>query len=398
MIEKKLPEGWEWERIRNFVKKVDSIDPTRSPTKRFCYIDIDSIDSSNQTIQNPKLITGKEAPSRARQIIKKDDILFSTVRPYLKNIALIDEIYDSQVASTGFCVIRVTEGVDNKYLFYYLKSDAFLSKLKRYYRGANSTAISDSDLLRQQFTLPPLDTQRKIVAILEKAEATQRLRAEADALMQQQSISLFNNMFGDPVSNRMKWEVRKLGELATIKDVDHKMPIGVEEGIYYISTKDFHSLDSIDFSGAKKISEHDFQQLSKKIEPKYGDIIYSRYGTIGEVRLVPKDVKFQISYSLCIIRLEKDVIKLKFLYYLLKNPNFLRYALSKKRSSAIPDLGLNEIKQFNIIVPPLPLQQEFLNSIKKYEILLQSQKLSASQIELMNASLFNRAFNGKLVV
>ncbi|KDE54586.1 hypothetical protein EI28_13255 [Methanoculleus sp. MH98A] len=292
----------------------------------------------------------------------------------------------------------MTEGVDNKYLFYYLKSDAFLSKLKRYYRGANYPAISDSDLLRQQFPLPPLDTQRKIVAILEKAEATQRLRAEADALMQQQSISLFNNMFGDPVSNRMKWEVRKLGELATIKDVDHKMPIGVEEGIYYISTKDFHSLDSIDFSGAKKISEHDFQQLSKKIEPKYGDIIYSRYGTIGEVRLVPKDVKFQISYSLCIIRLEKDVIKLKFLYYLLKNPNFLRYALSKKRSSAIPDLGLNEIKQFNIIVPPLPLQQEFLNSIKKYEILLQSQKLSASQIELMNASLFNRAFNGKLVV
>jgi len=185
VLKKELPDGWEWKQIKDFVKKVNSIDPTKEPDKQFYYIDIDSINNSNQTIQNPKLVIGNEAPSRARQIVKHDDILFSTVRPYLKNIALIDRIYDSQVASTGFCVIRVNERVDNKYLFYYLRSDAFLNELKRYYRGANYPAISDSDLLYQQFPLPPIDTQRKIVAILEKAEATQRLRAEADALTQE---------------------------------------------------------------------------------------------------------------------------------------------------------------------------------------------------------------------
>jgi len=362
-------------------------------------------------MSNVEEMTGKIDLSQNRPLkevikgytpLRNGDLLFAKITPCMENgkIAVADGLKNRLgFASTEFHVIRFGRNVIPDFYRYYLLWEKIRKQAEKNMTGsAGQKRVPTSFIQNLVVPVPPPETQRKIVAILEKAEATQRLRAEADALMQQQSISLFNNMFGDPVSNRMKWEVRKLGELATIKDVDHKMPIGVEEGIYYISTKDFHSLDSIDFSGAKKISEHDFQQLSKKIEPKYGDIIYSRYGTIGEVRLVPKDVKFQISYSLCIIRLEKDVIKLKFLYYLLKNPNFLRYALSKKRSSAIPDLGLNEIKQFNIIVPPLPLQQEFLNSIKKYEILLQSQKLSASQIELMNASLFNRAFNGKLVV
>ena len=97
-----LPDGWEWKQIKDFVKRVDLMDPTKEPDKQFYYIDIDSIDNSNQIIRDPKLITGKEAPSRARQVVKQSDILFSTVRPYLKNIALVDGIYDGQVASTGF--------------------------------------------------------------------------------------------------------------------------------------------------------------------------------------------------------------------------------------------------------------------------------------------------------
>jgi len=402
LIEKKLPEGWEWQKLKN----ISEINPKFDKSTVNGDIDVSFIPMSNVEEMTGKIDLSQNRP--LKEVIKgytplrNGDLLFAKITPCMENgkIAVADGLKNRLgFASTEFHVIRFGRNVIPDFYRYYLLWEKIRKQAEKNMTGsAGQKRVPTSFIQNLVVPVPPPETQRKIVAILEKAEATQRLRAEADALMQQQSISLFNNMFGDPVSNRMKWEVRKLGELATIKDVDHKMPIGVEEGIYYISTKDFHSLDSIDFSGAKKISEHDFQQLSKKIEPKYGDIIYSRYGTIGEVRLVPKDVKFQISYSLCIIRLEKDVIKLKFLYYLLKNPNFLRYALSKKRSSAIPDLGLNEIKQFNIIVPPLPLQQEFLNSIKKYEILLQSQKLSASQIELMNASLFNRAFNGKLVV
>ena len=213
MNKERLPDGWEWKQIKDFLKRVDLIDPTKEPDKQFYYIDIDSIDNSNQIIRDPKLITGKEAPSRARQVVKQSDILFSTVRPYLKNIALVDGIYDGQVASTGFSVIRVTEGVDNKYLFYYLKSDGFLNELKRYYRGANYPAISDSNLFHQEFPLPPLDTQRKIVAILDKAEATHRLRAEADALMQDLVQSVFIDMFGDPSKNPKNWQFKRLGDV-----------------------------------------------------------------------------------------------------------------------------------------------------------------------------------------
>lgn len=88
------------------IKRKDSKDPS----EKFLYLDIASIDNKTNKIIEGTPYTGDTAPSRARQIVQKDDILFSTVRTYLKNIALItDSKYNNQIASTGFCVIRANQ-------------------------------------------------------------------------------------------------------------------------------------------------------------------------------------------------------------------------------------------------------------------------------------------------
>ncbi|KAF5029139.1 Type I restriction modification DNA specificity domain protein [anaerobic digester metagenome] len=134
------------------IKKVDS-----SLLDQFHYIDIDSVDNYLNIISNPKIIAGTEAPSRARQLVRKDDILFSTVRPYLKNIAIVPEYLDGQVASTGFCIIRSKIPEFVPFLFHLLLSDSFVDSLKEFYRGANYPAISPKDLMDYRIPFPSID-------------------------------------------------------------------------------------------------------------------------------------------------------------------------------------------------------------------------------------------------
>ena len=144
------------------------VKPQETPDKSFTYLDISSIDNSRWRIVSPKVYAGKDAPSRARQKVRSGNILFSTVRTYLKNVAMVPPEYDGQVASTGFCVLYPTDELDCKYVFYFVLNDEFISKLNPLQRGTSYPAVRDSDVLSQELRLPPLPEQRRIVAEIEK--------------------------------------------------------------------------------------------------------------------------------------------------------------------------------------------------------------------------------------
>lgn len=164
-----LPTGWEWTTLESIVVDVEKVNPKiDSPSHEFVYLDISSIDNKNQKIANYKSYIGEDAPSRARQLIKSDDILFSTVRTYLKNIAMVDKRYDNQIASTGFCVIRPHEPIEKKLIFYLVQTDDFLKPLNRIQRGVSYPTVRDSDVFAQLIPLPPLPEQRRIVAKIEE--------------------------------------------------------------------------------------------------------------------------------------------------------------------------------------------------------------------------------------
>jgi type I restriction enzyme S subunit len=165
---RELPKGWAWTGLINVVDDVEKVNPKNSPDKEIIYIDIASIDNKNQKIIEPKLYLGKDAPSRARQLIKAGDILFSTVRTYLKNIANVDQIFDRQIASTGFCVIRPSNLINKKLLFYLVQTDSFLNPLNQIQRGTSYPAVRDSDVFSQFIPVAPLREQHHIVAKIEE--------------------------------------------------------------------------------------------------------------------------------------------------------------------------------------------------------------------------------------
>lgn len=151
------------------IKRKDSKDPS----EKFLYLDIASIDNKTNKIIEGTPYRGDTAPSRARQIVQKDDVLFSTVRTYLKNIALItDSKYNNQIASTGFCVIRANRKMLlPHFIFYKTLSDAFLSPLNAKQRGSSYPAVRDGDVLSSIIDLPSLPDQKAIVKKIETAFA-----------------------------------------------------------------------------------------------------------------------------------------------------------------------------------------------------------------------------------
>lgn len=246
--------------------------------------------------------------------------------------------------------------------------------------------------------LPPLPEQKRIAAILDKADAIKRKRQQSIRLLDDFLRATFLDMFGDPVTNPKGWEVRELEELCfSISDIDHKMPKSVESGVPFISAKDLLDDGTIQFQDVKEISKADFEKLSRKGKPHRGDIIYSRIGArLGKARLVNVDFEFLASYSCCTIKPDSDLIDRQFLCNLLDSPYILRQAHGGVRAIAVPDLGLGMIKAFKIITPPLDLQRQFAAIVQTVEKQKSTLQRHATESDTLSASLQSRAFKGEL--
>ena len=139
---------------------------------RISYIDISSIDNKKNKILSYKEYDNiNEAPSRAKKILNENDILISTVRPILKNIAIFNKKKSElTIASTGFCILRSKNTINSKYIFEIIKSDNFTETLIKKQIGANYPAVSDRDIKSIKIPVPPIELQNKFAERIEKIE------------------------------------------------------------------------------------------------------------------------------------------------------------------------------------------------------------------------------------
>lgn len=159
-----LPKGWVETVIGQVIRPFETVDPTARPEAEFIYVDIGSIDNRTQSIVDPKRFLGRDAPSRARRVIKEGDILFSTVRTYLKNIARVPLELEGALTSTGIAVLRPSGCVESNYLFRWVCSDEFIRAMSNKQDGTLYPAVTDKDVASGAIRLPPLREQERIMA------------------------------------------------------------------------------------------------------------------------------------------------------------------------------------------------------------------------------------------
>jgi len=133
-------------KISDFILSVEKRNPSENPNSEFLYIDISGVNGETGSIENIRKLKGFEAPSRARQIIRKNDVIISTVRPYLKATALIPNHLDNHICSTGFCVLRAKNKHGYGYLYALSRLEWFTNKLNQISKGASYPAVTDNDI------------------------------------------------------------------------------------------------------------------------------------------------------------------------------------------------------------------------------------------------------------
>ena len=175
------PEGWASAKLGTLAQvNPEQLGNRTDPDYLLEYLDIAAIDRPG-VISDARTLTFAEAPSRARRRVRTGDILVSTVRPYLRNFARVREAPRNLVASTGYSVVRPTDGVDGGFLYQHILSEAFVEFLKPRMSGSNYPAVRSDDVEAYTLPCPPLPEQRKIAAILSSVDdAIEKTQAVID--------------------------------------------------------------------------------------------------------------------------------------------------------------------------------------------------------------------------
>ena len=154
-----LPEGWIWCRGYSCFEGMES---TKPQGEFFNYIDIDAIDNRSHRIRGAKHLPVSKAPSRASRAVKGGSVLFSLVRPYLENIALIKEEHSHCIASTGFYVCNSNGVLLPEFMFFLMISGYVVNGLNQFMKGDNSPSISKDNIENWLYPIPPIKEQQAI--------------------------------------------------------------------------------------------------------------------------------------------------------------------------------------------------------------------------------------------
>jgi type I restriction enzyme S subunit len=161
-----IPTSWKWVRIREITHDCGQ----KAPDKDFCYVDVSSIDSSRGLITEPKYLKATEAPSRARKCVEDKSVIYSGVRPYLLNTAVVDlsAIEKEVIVSTAFFVLKPYADISSEYVHLVVRSPYFDDLANRACVGAAYPAINDDKFEKLPIPLPPLKEQQRIVKKVEE--------------------------------------------------------------------------------------------------------------------------------------------------------------------------------------------------------------------------------------
>ena len=191
--------------------------PTAAPDDPFSYIDLTAVSNRTKKIDGANVIMGSDAPSRARQKVKTDDLLVSTVRPNLNAVALVPAGLDGATASTGFTVLRASELANPRYLFHWVRSQRFVSEMTRRASGASYPAVTDKIVKESMIHLPPLGVQRRIAEVLDAADAVRAARRATLTRLDELPQAIFHQMFAG-----QDWPTQPLGMIATLSALIHR--------------------------------------------------------------------------------------------------------------------------------------------------------------------------------
>lgn len=406
-----MKDGWQTKTLGEMLQTTESVNPILAPNRDFEYIDVSSVSNTTFRIESTQHLKGKEAPSRARRLVRSKDVLFATIRPTLQRIAVVPDSLDGQVCSTGYFVLRPTAAIDPRFVFYYLFTKPFRDQMEGLQKGASYPAVNDSDVRAQLIAFPSIEEQKRIVGVLDEAfEGIAVAKANAEKNLQNARTLFESHLECSFVNHRDKWATSKLGDTKLLKIIDG------DRGVNYPKASDFYDQGHCLFLNTKNVRPDGFNFESKmfitaakdsqlrKGKLARNDVVMTTRGTIGNIGLFAEDVPFEnmrINSGMLIFRTNGQILLPSFLFELLRSKIVKDQIKKQSTGAAQPQLPIKILANFEIPVPiSLEEQSALVKEVRSIEFEAQhlesiyQQKLAA--LEELKQALLHQAFTGKL--
>jgi len=392
---------WEIKELKDIAEiSSETRDPTRMPEKQFIYVEINGIDTKLGEVTSYKKLLGKEAPSRARMLIKKGNIIVSTTRPYRGAIAIVPDELDGAIASTGFGILKPKEEINKLFLYTILKSRFGLAQLEQRMTGSNYPAITAEELKKIKILIPPCKIQDSIAEIMGEAykQRKEKLKEAEDLLAGINDYVLDKLGIGIPEIEEKKsfvvtlkdlkegerhdvfyyqpkfMEIERMLEnslypLKTINDIILSLVNGydyrnyVEKGTPYLRVENVTpgkiSLERV------LLIDKSINQINKDIKLDRGDVLFTRKGSFGRVAVVEEEHKdYVISSEIMRIKLKEGINPYYFSAFMNSEAGFSQ---SERKTVGAMNYSISQpdLKTVKIPVPPLEIQTEIAEEVKR---------------------------------
>jgi type I restriction enzyme S subunit len=392
---------WKTAMLGDLVDPADTWNPAKAASDEvFNYIDLSAVDQEAKLIRGAQRVVGSEAPSRARQLVAKGDVLVSTVRPNLNGVAKVPEDLDGATASTGFCILRARSTVlDRSYLFHWVKSPEFVGEMVRKATGASYPAVSDRIIFESRLPIPPVSEQRRIAEVLDRAEALRAKRRSVLAQLDTLIESIFLDLFGDPATNLKGLRIESLGDhlLFVTSGGRGWAEFYAPTGSRFIRSFDVQMNQIGDEDSAFVLPPDNAE--ARRTRVMAGDVLLTITGSrIGRVAPVPENLNgAYISQHVAILRADPKRIEPTFLSFFLSfDAGGQRQIAKAQYGQTKPGLNFEQVRRFQIPVPSLPLQRDFARRVAAVKKLKTTHQASLVELDGLFAVLQFRAFRGEL--
>lgn len=409
------PLFWNWSRLAY----VTNNHGQTVPDKDFCYIDVGTLDNVHQRLAaEENLVAAKDAPSRARKVVQIGDVLYSTVRPYLHNICIVDREFSRMpIASTAFCVMQVNERVLlNKFLFYWLLTPEF----DKYSngdpsKGALYPAIGEKDLLRGVIPIPSIDEQSLIVEKIDAAffalDTIDSLQAQyadnltalkaklIDAAIQGKlTEQLPEDGTAEELYQQIQTKKQELIKAGKIKKEKPLPEITADEILFdipknwtwirwgdvvnIVSARRVHKADwresGVPFYRAREIaklaeegfvqndlfiSEELFSEFSKTGVPQENDLMVTAVGTLGKTYVVNANDRFYYKDASVLCFENFGGINPYYLVFVMKSDMMRKQIESNSGGTTVDTLTMVRMIRYLLPLPPLAEQKRIAQKI-----------------------------------
>jgi len=348
-----------------------------------------------------KFISGEEHSELTKRAKpEKGDVLVSKCGT-IGRTQVVRVDYDFSIF-VGLMLLKVrNELVIPEFLEFYLNQPSVTKDLKNLAVGSSRSTLTIKSMKEFSIPLPPLSAQKRLVAVLERAETVRQLRKHGNQMANRIVQSVFLKMFGDPLKNSNNWNILKLSSLSTrITKGESPKWQGfsyVDDGPLFIRSTNV-GWGFLDLNLRTRIP-HQFHQKLYRSRLKPNDVLINLVGaSIGRAAVVPDNIEeSNINQAVAVISTKTELDPIFLLYFLL-NSSVQGIIHRGKVDAARANISLTDLRSLNVPLPPISLQKKFSSFVMKVERTEHKMVESANEIDSLYSSLVHKAFRGELTL